>query len=133
MVSPDIDGPAATAYDVPAMLSADTVREALRDVRDPELGFNILDLGLVYDVTVAPERNVTIRMTLTYPGCPFGATIEKDVKDRLRLLEGIGDITVTLTFTPPWSPAKVSEDLKREFALMGIPVTEEVASRPEST
>lgn len=103
------------------MITRDAVREALKDVVDPELGCNIVELGLIYDITVAENGDVGVRMTLTSPGCPLRDVIERDVRDRLRLLDGVGEVTVTMTFSPPWSPANASDDLKREFALMGIP------------
>ncbi len=104
------------------MVTPETVRDTLKNVLDPELGYNIVDLGLVYDVTVDQERNIRILLTLTSPGCPLGDVIEKNIRDCLRLLATVGTITVTLTFAPPWSPAKASAELQREFALMGIPV-----------
>jgi metal-sulfur cluster biosynthetic enzyme len=106
------------------MVTAERVREILKNVHDPELGYNIVDLGLVYDIAADEQGNVNILITLTSPGCPLGDVIEKDIRDKVKLLEGVGTITVKITFSPPWGPAKASEDLKREFALMGIPVGE---------
>ncbi len=107
-----------------SLVTPEQVREMLQNVLDPELGYNIVDLGLVYDVTVDGHGNVIVLMTLTSPGCPLGDVIEKEVHDKTRLLPGIGTVTVTITFNPPWSPGKASDDLKREFTLMGIPIGE---------
>lgn len=106
-------------------ITPDRVREILKNVIDPELGYNIVDLGLIYNVTVDPDMSVHVLATLTSPGCPLSHVIEKEVKDKVLLIEGVKDIELKITFSPPWTPAKAAEDLKREFALMGIPVTEE--------
>jgi len=121
---PVIDVVRSPAYSRSAMVTAERVREILKNVHDPELGYNIVDLGLVYDIAADEQGNVNILITLTSPGCPLGDVIEKDIRDKVKLLEGVGTITVKITFSPPWGPAKASEDLKREFALMGIPVGE---------
>lgn len=106
-------------------ITPERVREMLKNVIDPELGYNIVDLGLIYDVSVDADKNVRVLATLTSPGCPLSHVIEKEVRDKVRLIEGVKDIELKITFSPPWTPAKASEDLKREFALMGIPVTDE--------
>ena len=103
-------------------VTTEQVHDILKNVHDPELGYNIVDLGLVYDVRVDDQNNVTVLVTLTSPGCPLGDVIEKDIRDKVNILEGVKDVTVNITFSPPWSPAKASEDLKREFALMGLPL-----------
>lgn len=90
---------------------------------DPELGFSIVDLGLIYDIAADTSGVVSILMTLTSPGCPMGDVIEQDIKREVGVLAGVTAVNVTVTFSPPWSPQKASADLKREFALMGIPIT----------
>jgi metal-sulfur cluster biosynthetic enzyme len=76
-----------------AVLSADTVRQALRQVKDPELDMNIVDLGLVYDVEVDGGL-VRINMTLTSPGCPAGPMITNDIYKVVRALEGVSDVDI---------------------------------------
>lgn len=102
------------------MLTEKTVRQALTDVKDPELGYNIVDLGLIYAITIDSADNVTILYSLTSPACPEGATIEKNMRDRLRLIKDVKEITTELTFTPAWSVEKMSEELRAEFGLLGI-------------
>ena len=109
----------------PSSVTPERVREMLKNVIDPELGYNIVDLGLIDDVTVDPDMSVHVLATLTSPGCPLSHVIEKEVKDKVRLIDGVKDIELKITFSPPWTPAKASDDLKREFALMGIPINEE--------
>ncbi|MDO8511816.1 MAG: metal-sulfur cluster assembly factor [bacterium] len=102
------------------MIAEKEIREALKDVKDPELGYNIVDLGLIYEVLTDKIGDVTIVYSLTSPACPEGATIEKNMRDRLRLIEGIKEIKTELTFTPAWSVEKMSEELRAEFGLLGI-------------
>lgn len=85
------------------------VHEALYDVLDPELGINIVDLGLIYGINTDDENNVTITMTLTTPGCPMHDSINYGIQNRLNLIEGIGTIDVNLVWQPPWDPSKMSD------------------------
>lgn len=90
------------------------VREALKKVIDPEIGINIVDLGLIYEVKV--EKNVAhIRMTLTVPGCPLVKMLTHQAEQAARSVEGIKDVKVELTWDPPWNPKMMSEDAKRKL------------------
>jgi metal-sulfur cluster biosynthetic enzyme len=85
----------------------DTVRKALRAVKDPELNLNIIDIGLVYDVEVSAAGEVHVRMTLTSPGCPAGTEIIDDVKRVVTDLEGVQTVEVELVWEPYWTPDKM--------------------------
>ncbi len=87
--------------------SPDTVKKALRGVRDPELNLNIMDLGLVYDVDVADGGEVKVTMTLTSPGCPAGPEITQDVNDTVSDLEGVTDVSVEIVWEPYWTPERI--------------------------
>jgi len=89
------------------MQTPDTIRKALRAVKDPELGLNIIDLGLVYDVDVNPGGQVHVRMTLTSPGCPAGGEIIQGVKDVAGEQEGVESVEVELVWEPYWTPEKM--------------------------
>lgn len=91
--------------------TADQVTEALKVVIDPELGISVVDLGLVYGVEVEDEQ-VTITYTLTSMGCPVGPLIEQQMQTILTQMPGIDIVDARLTFDPPWSPEKMSEDAK---------------------
>lgn len=104
------------------MVTRDEVLDALRPVKDPELGFSIVDLGLIYDVTVSGDGTADVRYTLTSPTCPFGQEFEKNLRDALATIPGIRTSSVTLTFDPPWGPEKISDPLRRELRMMGLPV-----------
>jgi metal-sulfur cluster biosynthetic enzyme len=92
-------------------LTREDVLEALRVVEDPELGMDVVDLGLVYDVKVDGE-SVAVTYSLTSMGCPAGAQIEQDIKDVVASMEGVKAVTTELVFTPPWTPDLMSDDAK---------------------
>ncbi|MBV9818280.1 MAG: metal-sulfur cluster assembly factor [Solirubrobacterales bacterium] len=96
------------------MATVEEVTDALRDVIDPELGLDFVELGLIYDVTV-DGGSVTITYTLTTPGCPIGPQVDEQITEFVSELDGVQDVTSTMTFDPPWSPERMSEDAK--FAL----------------
>ncbi len=97
------------------MVSEEEVWNALRDVVDPEIGANLVDLGLIYEVRVDNGKDVYVKMTLTVPGCPLMNVIPAQVEERLKQLEGVGKVTVQLTFDPPWSPDRMSEELRKLY------------------
>ena len=99
------------------LFSADDVREGLKTVYDPEIGVNVVDLGLVYDVDVSESSDVLVTMTLTSLGCPLGPVIVQEVTNALGDLPGIGEIDVKLVWSPPWSPDNMSEDAKDELGM----------------
>ena len=96
------------------MVTAEDVTDALRDVIDPELGLDFVELGLVYDVEVE-DGNVRITYTLTSPGCPIGPQVSEQMVEFVSELDGVQDVQPTMTFSPPWTPDRMSEDAK--FAL----------------
>lgn len=84
------------------------VIEALHTVNDPELGIDIWNLGLVYDVAIDDDNNVKVEFTLTTMGCPIGPMIDEEIKAATAYIEGIGEVTTELVMYPPWSPEKMS-------------------------
>ena len=84
------------------------VREALMTVDDPELGIDIVNLGLVYDIDVDDDGNVKVEFSLTTMGCPIGPMIDEQIKQVTAGIEGIGEVTSELVMYPPWSPEKMS-------------------------
>lgn len=97
-------------------LTLDEVYEALRDVYDPEIPVNIVDLGLVRDVSVV-DGNIDMQMTLTFAGCGMGPYIAQQAEWRLAELEGVEDINVDLVFDPPWTPEEITEEGKKLLGL----------------
>lgn len=94
------------------LATPDEVEGALRTVHDPEIPVNIYDLGLIYHCEVDRNGDCEITMTLTAPACPVAGEMPQQVADAVAGLEGIGVVTVTLTWTPPWTPDKMSDDAK---------------------
>ncbi len=93
------------------------VREGLKNVYDPEIGINIVDLGLVYDADISDDGDVLVTMTLTSLGCPLGPVIVQEVQTALRDFPGIKDVDVKLVWSPPWTPDLMSEDAKDELGM----------------
>jgi metal-sulfur cluster biosynthetic enzyme len=96
------------------MPTVEEVTDALRDVIDPELGLDFVELGLIYDVAV-DAGTVRISYTLTSPGCPIGPQVAEQMEEFVGDLDGVEDVEPTMTFSPPWTPERMSEDAK--FAL----------------
>jgi metal-sulfur cluster biosynthetic enzyme len=96
------------------MATVDEVTDALREVIDPELGLDFVELGLIYEVAV-DDGNVSVTYTLTSPGCPIGPQVSEQIEEFVSELDGVSDVQSTMTFTPAWTPELMSEDAK--FAL----------------
>jgi metal-sulfur cluster biosynthetic enzyme len=93
------------------MPSKNDLLEALRQVEDPELGMDVVDLGLVYDVEVEGPK-VKVLYSLTSMGCPAGPLIAEDMDRVSREVPGVEDVELELTFDPPWTPDRMSDDAK---------------------
>lgn len=103
-------------------LAEDTVREALKEVIDPELFVNIVDLGLIYDVSMEPaeeegKENVTVEMTMTSPACPAGPQLVANSNDAVKKLEGVAEVEVKVVMQPPWSPDRMTDDARDQLGI----------------
>ena len=96
------------------MPTKDDIFDALSNVIDPELGLDFVELGLVYEVEVEGE-DVHVTFTLTTPACPIGPQVTEQIEEFVSEVDGVQSVESTMTFTPPWTPDKMSEDAK--FAL----------------
>ena len=92
-------------------VTAAAVRDALRPLKDPELGLSIVDLGLIYDLTVT-EGHVHVLLTLTTPGCPLDEFFRTQIIEHAKRVPGVEDVEVQLTFDPPWGPDKMDPDVR---------------------
>lgn len=92
--------------------------ECLQTIYDPELPVNIYELGLVYQVDVLPINNIQIVMTLTAPGCPAAQSLPVEVDQKLRQIEGVNDVHVAVTWTPPWDRSMMSEAAQLELGML---------------
>ena len=101
-------------------LSEESILAAMRQVRDPELMVNVVDLGLVYGIGVDEvdgKSNIRIMMTMTTPACPFGPELIQEVKDVVGDLDGVGSVEVEITLSPPWTPDRMTEEARDELGM----------------
>lgn len=96
------------------MVQRDAVLQALKTVIDPELGVNVVDLGLIYDVQVAGDA-VDVTMTLTTPGCPLHTAIARGAQTAIRNVPGIERATVNVVWDPPWTPERMSPEARAQL------------------
>ena len=122
----DVNEPAASAENAAAVPEPVPVEElspelaaltddligALKSVYDPEIPVDIYELGLIYRVDVSDDRDVTIDMTLTAPGCPVAEHMPRWVEDAVRSVDGVCDVIVNMTFDPPWDPSRMSDEAR---------------------
>jgi metal-sulfur cluster biosynthetic enzyme len=98
-----------------AQLTINEAREILKDVMNPELGVNVVDLGLIYSIDIQEDGIIQIEMTLTTPGCPLHDTIVSGVKSRLASHTEVNAVQVDLVWSPPWTPANMSADARAQL------------------
>ncbi|HEX4849911.1 MAG TPA: iron-sulfur cluster assembly protein [Puia sp.] len=94
------------------------VIECLQTIYDPEIPVNIYSMGLVYSIDVLPVNNVQIVMTLTAPSCPAAQSLPIEVDQKVRQIEGIHDVHVSVTWTPPWNKSMMSEEAQLELGML---------------
>lgn len=94
------------------------VLEKIKMVFDPEIPVNVYELGLIYEVSTFPINNVFVQMTLTTPSCPSAQAIPTEIEQRIREIEGINDVTVEVTFDPPWSQDMMTEAAQLELGFL---------------
>ncbi|MBI2465392.1 metal-sulfur cluster assembly factor [Candidatus Shapirobacteria bacterium] len=101
------------------MITKELVLEYLKEVIDPELNINIVDLGLVYDTIIDEKKgSVEVVMTLTSPGCPLSIVFEEWVPEAVKKIEGVKDVKINLVWEPPWNPDKISEEAKENLGIV---------------
>jgi len=100
--------------------SDDEIRTAMKGVEDPELGVNVVDLGLLYDVVQDDEGNVTLNMTLTSMGCPLTEQIQADARAALEPLDGVNSVEINWVWDPPWSPDAMTDEGRFLMKVMGF-------------
>lgn len=92
--------------------------EALKGVIDPEIGFNVVDLGLIYDVEVSEDGTAKIQMTLSTPSCPLSGTIMDWVKSAAESVDGVKKAEIELVWNPPWSIEMASDEVKKSLGMV---------------
>ncbi len=115
----DFDTPShAESTPTPEDIIRDQALEALRTVFDPEIPVNIVELGLIYDLTVEPDHKVLVEMTLTSPGCPVAGAMPGQVQDVVAQVPGVTSAEVNLVWEPPWDPSRMTEEARLELGMM---------------
>ncbi len=99
------------------MVNEEEIWNELKTVVDLEIGANLVDLGLIYEVRVEEGKKVYVKMTLTVPGCPLMNVLPAQVEEQLKKIEGVEDVRVELTFDPPWTPDRMSKELRELYGL----------------
>ena len=89
----------------------------IKKIYDPEIPVNIYELGLIYDISIKNEKDVTVKMTLTSPNCPVAESLPKEVKDSIIAIKGVGKVDLDLVWDPPWNKSMMSEAAKLELNL----------------
>jgi len=98
------------------MVTKEKVLAVLKDVYDPEIPINIVDLGLVYDIQIG-ESGIKILMTLTTPHCPLAGFLQENVRSTVQKMKDVGNVDVELVWEPPWTPERMSRSMKEEFGM----------------
>ena len=91
---------------------------SLKNIHDPEIPVNIYDLGLIYAIVIDDELNVQITMTLTSPNCPVAESLPAEVKTGIKMIDGVKEVDIEITFDPPWSMERLSEETMLELGLL---------------
>ncbi|NLI56788.1 DUF59 domain-containing protein [bacterium] len=97
------------------MVTKEQIINVLKQIYDPEIPINVYDLGLIYNMDISDGGDVNILMTLTFAGCPIGSYLVQKVEEEIKKIDGVKNVKVELTFDPPWTPEKMSEEVKKEF------------------
>lgn len=98
------------------MITKEQVLDKLKTVVDPEIGINIVDLGLIYKIDIQGDV-VNIDMTLTVPGCPLASMLTQVAKQRVEMLDGVKTANINLVWEPKWNPSMVSDEVKKRFGI----------------
>jgi FeS assembly SUF system protein len=94
------------------------IARVLKNIYDPEIPVNIYDLGLIYEIKVDEEQKVEIVMTLTAPNCPMVDELLAEINEKVRAIEGVADLVINLTFSPPWNKEMMTEEAKLELGFL---------------
>jgi metal-sulfur cluster biosynthetic enzyme len=98
------------------MVTKQEVMKVLKKCYDPEIGINLVDLGLIYDVQINKDK-VNIKMTLTSPGCPMHSFMINDVEENVKKLKGVKEVKIELVWNPPWNPDRMSKEVRKKLGI----------------
>jgi len=98
------------------MVTKEEIVKALKGCYDPEIPVNVYDLGLIYDIAIKAGK-VSIKMTLTAPGCPMAKMISYDIEAKLKKVKGVNEVSVEVVWDPPWTPDRMTDEAKRVLGI----------------
>ncbi len=98
-------------------VTKEVIMDALKSVMDPEIGIDVVSLGLIYDLDISKEGDVKIKMTMTTPGCPLVGMMTEDAKNVLEPLEGVKTVEVELVWDPPWTPDLIEPEVRARLGI----------------
>jgi metal-sulfur cluster biosynthetic enzyme len=96
------------------MVTKDEILAKASEVEDPEIGVNVVDLGLIYDISISDDGSVGIKMTLTTPYCPYGPALVSEVQRAAQSIEGVKHAEVEVVWNPPWNPSEMASDYAKD-------------------
>jgi len=99
-------------------ITKEMILEKLKEVIDPEIGIDVVNLGLVYELKINPDNTVYVKMTMTTPGCPLTMWLLQAVEQKILEIPGVKDAEIELTFDPPWTPDRISEEVKKRLGMI---------------
>lgn len=99
-------------------ITKEMILEKLKEVIDPEIGIDVVNLGLIYEVKINPDNTVYVKMTMTTPGCPLTMWLLQAVEQKILEIPGVKDAEIELTFDPPWTPDRISEEVKKRLGMI---------------
>ena len=99
-------------------ITKEMVLEKLKEVIDPEIGIDVVNLGLIYELKINPDNTVYVKMTMTTPGCPLTMWLLQAVEQKILEIPGVKDAEIELTFDPPWTPDRISEEVKKRLGML---------------
>lgn len=105
-------------HDITKSILGDAVIETIKTIYDPEIPVNIYEMGLVYEVKIDDDNNVYILMTLTSPNCPVAESLPEEVQEKVKGISGVNNVTVDITFEPPWDQSMMTEAAQLELGLL---------------
>ena len=99
-------------------ITKEMILEKLKEVIDPEIGIDVVNLGLIYEVKINPDNTVYVKMTMTTPGCPLTMWLLQAVEQKILEIPGVKDAEIELTFDPPWTPDRISKEIKKRLGMI---------------
>jgi metal-sulfur cluster biosynthetic enzyme len=100
------------------MLTKEEILGRIAEVEDPEISLGVVDLGLIYDIAIESNQHVRIKMTLTFPGCPYGPSLISDIRKAAQSIKGVGRVDIDVVWDPPWDPSEMASDYAKD--VLGI-------------